>query len=76
MQVPVYLLGRDAAGAFKLAADVSQAPQPALAELQLAFRELRSLLPTLDPGQLAVAGHAVALSQWHQVRPGTGGCGC
>ncbi len=48
-------------------------PQPALGDLQLAFRDLRSLLPVLDPGQLAVAGHAVALSQWHQVGWAVGG---
>ena len=29
--------------------------------------ELRSLMPELDATDLAVAGHAVALSQWHVV---------
>lgn len=41
-------------------------PQHALGAL--GFRELRSLMLHLERGQLAVAGHAVALSQWHQVR--------
>ena len=31
--------------------------------------ELRTLMPELDATELAVAGHAVALSQWHVVRP-------
>ncbi len=30
-------------------------------------------MPRLTSEELAVAGHAVALSQWHQVRP-TAGC--
>ena len=30
--------------------------------------ELRTLMPELDATELAVAGHAVALSQWHVVR--------
>ena len=67
MRVPLYLLGRDAAGGWKLAADVSAVPQSRLAELQLGFRELRGLMPLLERGELAIAGHAVALSQWHQV---------
>ena len=68
MAIPIYLLGKDPTGAFKLAADVSKVPQAALEERQLGFKELRSLMSLLDPGQLAVAGHAVALSSWHQVR--------
>lgn len=43
-------------------------PQHALGAL--GFRELRSLMPRLERGELAVAGHAVALSQWHQVGAG------
>ena len=34
----------------------------------LRLQELRELMPTLPVEDLAVAGHAVALSQWHQVR--------
>jgi hypothetical protein len=30
-------------------------------------QDLRSLMPLLPPGELAIAGHAMALSQWHQV---------
>ena len=33
------------------------------------LQELRPLMPRLTPEELAVAGHAVALSQWHQVQP-------
>ena len=32
------------------------------------MEELRALLPRLPADQLAVGGHAVALSQWHAVR--------
>ena len=34
----------------------------------LEFRELRGLMSELPMEELAVAGHAVALSQWHAVR--------
>ena len=33
----------------------------------LRFQEIRELMPLLPAEDLAVAGHAVALSQWHQV---------
>ncbi|GAB4818050.1 hypothetical protein N2152v2_005096 [Parachlorella kessleri] len=73
--IPIYLLGKDATGACKLAADVSKVPQAALEERQLGFKELRSLMALLDPGQLAVAGHAVALSSWHQAHQFCSRCG-
>ena len=37
--------------------------------VSLQVAELRTLMPELDATGLAVAGHAVALSQWHVVRP-------
>lgn len=37
--------------------------------VSLQVAELRTLMPELDATELAVAGHAVALSQWHVVRP-------
>ena len=37
--------------------------------VSLQMAELRTLMPELDATELAVAGHAVALSQWHVVRP-------
>lgn len=64
----MYLLGRDAGGSWKLAADVTRLPPPRLEGLGLGFRELRGLMPALGRGELAIAGHAVALAQWHQVR--------
>ena len=44
----------------------------------LHFIELRSLLGSLRKEELAVAGHAVALSQWHAVSTycNTRGIGC
>lgn len=33
----------------------------------LALQDLRSLMPLLPPQDLAIAGQAMALSQWHQV---------
>ncbi|KAL4437161.1 hypothetical protein ABPG75_004300, partial [Micractinium tetrahymenae] len=37
--------------------------------------DLRSLMPVLPPGELAVAGHAMALSQWRQAHLFCGRCG-
>jgi hypothetical protein len=37
-------------------------------ELEVSLKDLRLLLPTLSLDAAAIAGQAVALSQWHQVR--------
>ena len=68
--VPVYVLGRDlASGGYRLAADVSGlAPEELAPALAGGLTDLRRLLSTLPPPDLALAGHAVALSTWHQVR--------
>ena len=39
-------------------------------------QDLRSLMPALTPDELSVAGHAMALSQWHQVGQTRGQAGC
>lgn len=68
MPIPLYYLGRNVStGQYSLVADISRLPLAELRELELEMKELRALLPLLERGQLATAGHAVALSQWHQV---------
>jgi NADH pyrophosphatase zinc ribbon domain len=42
---------------------------------QITMREVRSLLPLLDAPELAVAGQAVALCQWHEGHRFCGRCG-
>jgi hypothetical protein len=37
-------------------------------DLEVSLKDLRLLLPTLSLDAAAIAGQAVALSQWHQVR--------
>lgn len=37
-------------------------------DLEVSLKDLRILLPTLSADAAAIAGQAVALSQWHQVR--------
>lgn len=37
-------------------------------DLEVSLKDLRLLLPTLSADAAAIAGQAVALSQWHQVR--------
>jgi hypothetical protein len=36
-------------------------------DLEVSLKDLRILLPTLSADAAAIAGQAVALSQWHQV---------
>jgi hypothetical protein len=36
-------------------------------DLEVSLKDLRLLLPTLSLDAAAIAGQAVALSQWHQV---------
>jgi len=36
-------------------------------DLEVSLKDLRLLLPTLSADAAAIAGQAVALSQWHQV---------
>lgn len=71
--LPVYILGQESGGCVKLAVDVS-ALDPAAAEVAqgLQLQELRALMPSLPAPELAAAGHAVALCQWHQARAGWG----
>lgn len=37
-------------------------------DLEVSLKDLRLLLPTLSADAASIAGQAVALSQWHQVR--------
>ena len=49
---------------------VIEAPEDLLHDIESSsheFADLRSLMPELPTEELAVAGHAVALSQWHKV---------
>lgn len=73
--VPVYVLGRDlASGGYRLAADVSAlGPEELAPTLAAGLTDLRRLLGALPPPDLALAGHAVALSTWHQVTLCEGG---
>jgi hypothetical protein len=68
VQLPAYLLGRDG-GHWKLAVDVDADTLPEfLSDDYPEALDLRSLMSELPPDQLAIAGHAAALSQWHTVR--------
>jgi hypothetical protein len=71
--LPMYLLGQDVSGRWTFALDVSAARDTFLAflrdscELEVAMKDVRLLLPGLSMDAAAIAGQAVALSQWHQV---------
>lgn len=65
--LPAYLLGKDGA-AWKLAVDVdADTLQEFLADDYPEAQDLRALMPDLPVAELAIAGHATALSQWHKV---------
>jgi NAD+ diphosphatase len=74
--LPMYLLGQDVSGRWTFALDVSSARDKFLAflrdscELEVAMKDVRLLLPGLSMDAAAIAGQAVALSQWHQVEGG------
>ena len=66
--LPAYLLGRDG-GHWKLAVDVDADTLPEfLSEGYPEALDLRTLMSELPADQLAIAGHAAALSQWHTAR--------
>lgn len=64
--LPIYMLGEERGGVIKLAVDVSVLPPGSVEAGGARLHELRHLMPLLAPSELATAGHAVALSQWHQ----------
>ncbi|KAK9835976.1 hypothetical protein WJX81_003158 [Elliptochloris bilobata] len=73
-----YLLGQDAASVLRLVLDASDAGDALaerLASAGLQVADLRALMPQLEATELAVAGHAVALSQWHVAHRFCGRCG-
>ncbi|KAI7840059.1 hypothetical protein COHA_006190 [Chlorella ohadii] len=73
---PVYLLGEDQqAQALRLAVDVTAAPPGWAEQRGVRLQDLRSLMALLPPDELSVAGHAMALSQWHQAHQFCGRCG-
>lgn len=75
-QAPIYFLGEDRQRqVLRLAVDVAGAPPSWAEDHSVRLQDLRSLMPLLPPGDLAIAGHAMALSQWHQVC-GVRGSGC
>ncbi|KAL4437163.1 hypothetical protein ABPG75_004302 [Micractinium tetrahymenae] len=75
LHVPVYF-GEDLQRrVLRLAVDVTGAPAGWTKRQQVHLQDLRSLMPLLPPGELAMAGHAMALSQWHQAHLFCGRCG-
>ena len=64
-----------AAAVVRLAVDVSAAPPGFLEAARISLQDLRSLMPLLPPGELAVAGQAVALASWHTAHRFCGRCG-
>lgn len=79
---PVYLLGQErSTGRMVFAVDVSEAKRTFHSFVQeqqgveIAFKDLRLLLPSLPPGACSIAGQAVALSQWHQTHQFCPTCG-
>ncbi|GBF95754.1 NADH pyrophosphatase [Raphidocelis subcapitata] len=79
--LPLYLLGQDACARWTFALDVSAARDAFLAflrhacELEVAMKDVRLLLPGLSLDAAAIAGQAVALSQWHQTHGFCQRCG-
>ena len=64
--LPAYLLGKDGP-TWKLAVDVdADTLEEFLAEDYPEAQDLRALMPELPVAELAIAGHATALSQWHK----------
>ncbi|PRW58426.1 Nudix hydrolase chloroplastic [Chlorella sorokiniana] len=75
-EAPVYLLGEDRqAQALRLAVDVTAAPQGWAEQRGVRLQDLRLLMALLPPDELSVAGHAMALSQWHLAHQFCGRCG-
>ncbi|KAK9805210.1 hypothetical protein WJX72_006176 [[Myrmecia] bisecta] len=68
------LLGEEQGGRCKYALDVSSS-EPLVDSGLGSFKELRSLMPLLPPEELAVAGHAVSITQWHKNHVFCGKCG-
>eukprot|EP00887_Chlorella_sp_A99_P005196 scaffold1.g5196.t1 len=77
VRLPIYMLGEDAAdGGVRLAVDVSALPPEQVAEQQqVQLSEVHSLMQPLPRAELAVAGHAIALAQWHAAHAFCGHCG-
>lgn len=79
VSLPLYLLGQDVSGRWTFALDISSARDLFLAflrdscELEVSMKDVRVLLPGLSLDACAIAGQAVALSQWHQVRAAASG---
>ncbi|KFM25303.1 Nudix hydrolase 19, chloroplastic [Auxenochlorella protothecoides] len=72
IELPLYTLGLDRE-AWHFAVDVSSLGPEAPALPRLA--EVRSLMPLLPTDQLAIAGQAVALAQWHAAHAFCPRCG-
>ena len=65
--LPVYLLGKEGP-TWKLAVDVdADRLKEFLSAKYPQAQDLRALMPVLPVAELAIAGHATALSQWHKV---------
>ncbi|KAF8069510.1 NUDT19 [Scenedesmus sp. PABB004] len=71
--LPLYLLGLDVQERWTFAVDISPARELFMdflrngCDLRVSLKDLRLLLPTLSLDAAAIAGQAVALSQWHQM---------
>jgi NAD+ diphosphatase len=73
---PLYFLGAHSDERFALAADITElVARNALPQDGLALQDLRSCMASLPPAELAIAGRAVALSQWHQAHRFCPRCG-
>lgn len=81
VSLPLYLLGQDVSGRWTFALDISSAKELFLTflrescELEVAMKDVRVLLPGLSLDACAIAGQAVALSQWHQTHGFCPRCG-
>lgn len=81
LSLPLYLLGQDVSGRWTFALDISAARDAFLVflrdgcALDVAMKDVRVLLPGLSLDACAIAGQAVALSQWHQTHQFCPRCG-
>ncbi|WIA10138.1 hypothetical protein OEZ85_010345 [Tetradesmus obliquus] len=81
LPLPLYLLGLDVQERWTFAVDISPARDLFMdflrtgCDLEVSLKDLRLLLPTLSLDAAAIAGQAVALSQWHQTHPFCSRCG-
>eukprot|EP00878_Enallax_costatus_P025079 GHUV01026800.1.p1 GENE.GHUV01026800.1~~GHUV01026800.1.p1 ORF type:complete len:293 (+),score=63.59 GHUV01026800.1:344-1222(+) len=79
--LPLYLLGLDVQERWTFALDISPARDLFMdflrtgCDLEVSLKDLRLLLPTLSLDAAAIAGQAVALSQWHQTHMFCNRCG-